>query len=30
VTTAGFRATAERITGLDLGSFFRSRVGRVR
>lgn len=30
VTTAGFRATAERVTGLDLGSFFRTRVGRVR
>jgi predicted metalloprotease with PDZ domain len=30
VTTAGFRATAEKVTGLDLGSFFRTRVGRVR
>jgi len=29
VTTAGFRATAERVTGLDLASFFRSRVGEV-
>jgi hypothetical protein len=30
VTTAGFRATAERVTGLDLGPFFRTRVGKVR
>ncbi len=30
VTTAGFRATAERVTGLDLGGFFRSRAARVR
>lgn len=30
VTTAGFRATAEGVTGLDLGGFFRSRVGLVR
>jgi predicted metalloprotease with PDZ domain len=30
VTTAGFRATAERVTGLDLGAFFRSRVGQVK
>jgi predicted metalloprotease with PDZ domain len=30
VTTAAFRKTAERVTGLDLASFFRSRVGRVR
>jgi predicted metalloprotease with PDZ domain len=29
VTTAGFQATAEKVTGLDLGSFFRSNV-RVR
>jgi len=30
VTTAGFRATAEKVSGLDLGGFFRSRVGQVR
>jgi hypothetical protein len=30
VTTAGFRATAEKVTGLDLGGFFRSRVGQVK
>ncbi len=29
VTTEGFRALAERITGLDLGSFWRTRVGTV-
>jgi hypothetical protein len=29
VTTAGFKATAERVTGLDLGAFFRANV-RVR
>jgi len=27
VTTAGFRTTAERVTGLDLAGFFRSQVG---
>jgi hypothetical protein len=30
VTTAGFQATAERVTNLDLGPFFRARVGNVR
>ncbi|HEU4427725.1 MAG TPA: hypothetical protein VFT98_03140 [Myxococcota bacterium] len=30
VTTAGFRATAENVTDLDLAGFFRSRVGEVR
>jgi hypothetical protein len=30
VTTAGFKTTAERVTGLDLDSFFRSNVGVVK
>lgn len=30
VTTAGFQATAEKVTGLDLDAFFRTRVGRIR